>query len=182
MDTIRVSVLPQNEIRIIKEIIVVSDHENKDASLGSIFYERDFTSEYKLEEIMPEKRDFTYYLNYPKQEYFPVDDLDGIILQSIRNSFPKSIVRNFIYFSTADVQRLKNLKNRPTEESTILFSPVLFAQDYRTLSNSTQHFYCPKINIYRDAKKEDVENLAFFGNYDLNDKTILSRLRDVNFL
>lgn len=182
METIRISVLPQNEIRIIKEIIIVSDHENRDTSLGSIFYERDFSPEYKMEEIEEENRDFTYYLNYPKQEYFPTDDLDGIILQSIKNSFPKSIIRNFIYFSTADVQRLKNLKKRPIESTTILFSPLLISQNYQTLSNSNQHFYYPKINIYRDSKKEDAANLAFFGNFDLNDRTILSRLRDINFI
>ncbi|MGE6355331.1 hypothetical protein ACQKCJ_15800 [Flavobacterium sp. NPDC079362] len=182
METIRVNVLPQNEIRIIKEIIIVSDQENRDTSLGSIFYERYFSSEYKIEEIEEENRDFTYYLNYPKQEYFPIDDLDGIILQSIKNSFPKSSIRNFIYFSTGDVERLENLKNRPIEKTTIMFSPLLISQNYQTLSNSSQQFYRPEINIYRDSKKQDVENIAFFGNFDLNDRTILSRLRDINFI
>lgn len=182
METIRVNVLPQNEIRIIKEIIIVSDHENRDTSLGSIFYERDFSPQYKMEEIEEENRDFTYYLNYPKQDYFPIDDLDGIILQSIKNSFPKSIIRNFVHFSTADVQRLKNLRNRPIEKTTIMFSPLLISQNYQALSNSRQQFHHAEINIYRDSKKEDVENLAFFGIYDLNDSAILSRLRDINFI
>lgn len=57
-------------------------------------YKRILSTNYKFIEVPESQRDFSYYIDYPKQDLYPNDNVDNLILQSIRNSYPKSLVKN----------------------------------------------------------------------------------------
>jgi hypothetical protein len=91
METI--SFLPIDDMRILKQIIIVSDFpRDRELSVGYIVYERKLTDRYKFKEVDKKSDEFNYLLDYPKQELYPHDDVDDIILQAVQNLSSETII------------------------------------------------------------------------------------------
>jgi len=172
--------LPIEEMRIVKQIIVMTHSNDRDISLGYILYERKFTEEYKLKETPEEERDFSYYLEYPKQDTFPNDNIDDLILQAFRNQYPKSILRNHSVLCNIDVRNIETLKNRPVEQFFLEITPDFSGTDIYSLAGKSFDIYQKEINLYADFKIGTINRV--FGYYDLNDRNIIERIRTVNFI
>lgn len=178
-----ITVLPLEEIRVLKQIIIVNDSQkNDEISLGYILYERKMSQDYKFNETPKEKRDFKYYLDYPKQESFPNDKVDDIFLQSIKNRFPKSKLKNHLIICNVDLEKIKMLQNQPNESSQIQITPDFSVVDLSTIAGKQFEQAFKQIKIYADFRLEDIKNLAFFGYYDLNDVEIINKIQEIKFI
>ncbi len=178
-----ISVLPMEEIRVIKQIMLISEFaNNREYSIGYILYERKLTDNYKFKETPKEKKDFSDYLEYPRQDSYPNDNVDEIILQSIRNTFPKSTLRNYSLICNVDIDRVKILQNRPIEQSEITFTPDFSQVDIYELAGKSFNGLRKPVKIYSDFTKESIQNLYFQGYYNLEDREILNKIDKIDFI
>lgn len=180
MDEIKtITILPVDEFRVIKQIKIISEFaNNREYSIGYILYERRLTNDYSFKEVSKENNDFLYNLECPRQDSYPNDSVDEIILQSIRNSFPKSTARNYSLISTVDTENIKILQNRHIEQSEITFSPDFSQIDiYKHVGKSFSGLR-KSVKIYSNFTKENIQNLYFQGYYNLEDTEILDQIND----
>lgn len=184
MDNIKtISILPMEEIRVIKQIMIISEFaNNREYSIGYILYERKLSDTYKFKETPKEQRDFSYYLEYPRQDSYPNDNLDDIILQSVRNTFPKSTLRNYSLICNVDRDRIQMFQNRQFEQSEIAFTPDFSQIDIYELIGQSYSGLRKPIKIYNDFTKESIQNLYFQGYYNLGDKQILNKIDKIVFI
>jgi hypothetical protein len=178
-----VNILPIEECRIIKQIIIVSEVSNKEISIGYILYEREFSEKYKFSDVSEEeKKDFLYYLDFPKQKSYPKDNVDSLILQSVLNKFPKSFVKNYTLISSTDQERIATLQNIPTVKCILDFTPDFSKLDLYKLVGKQFDGLNFSVNLYSDLEKEQIQNQRFFGNYDLEETSILDDIQKIKFL
>lgn len=179
-----ITILPLEEIRVIKQIIIVSEYANsKDISIGYVLYERHLTGNYKFKEVPEAEKNFDYYFNYPNEALYPKDKLDDIIFQAVRNTFPKSAIRNHNVIFNVDKDKMKILQNRQFVESEMTFTPDFSQVDiYSTPARQSYVGLRKEIKIYNDFRLEDINHLAFNGYYNLNEKQILNDLDKISFI
>lgn len=178
-----ITVLPIDEMRVIKQIFIVTEsRQNNEISIGHILYERKFTTNYKFKETPKEERNFDYYLEYPKQDSYPNDQLDHLILQSIRNTYPKSVIRNHSVICNVDKEKIEVLRNRLTEKSSIKITPGFSDIDIYNIAGKQYKWIEKEITIYADSIFEEFKNPWFFGYYDVNESEILERIMEIKFL
>lgn len=181
MTRVSLSFLPAENWRILKQINLISAGTNGNLfSVGIIIYERPFSPHYKMKEISNEEKDFTYYLNYPKQEIFPSDDVDRIILNGVRSLYPNSIVVNDIICSSIDLEKIGYIQNRPSQEAHMTLSPD-FSNIY---PNINERYDCLKIafKVYTNFSSRHLQSLFFIGRYGLDKPGILDKVEKVVFL
>lgn len=164
-------------------MFIVSDFPNaKDHLIGYLLYERKLSATYKLKETPPEEKDFQYYLEYPRQDHFPADRLDAIILQAVQNLYPKSLVKNKQVIASTDEEQIRVMQRNRSEKSFILFTPGLSHLDLNRYAGRSFDCLRKKITIYSNSRKEKLDNIAFTGYYDITDRTILDELEAINFI
>lgn len=179
-----ITVLPIDELRVIKQIFLTkeSKHNDNDISIGYILYERKFTGNYKFTETPKEKRDFKYYLEYPRQDSYPNDSIDDLILQSVKNTYPKSIVKSHSLICNIDKEKIEILQDRPSEKSHIKITPDFSGRDFNKIAGREFDWIQKKITIYADSINEELKNVSFFGYYDLDDQEILPEVDEIKFI
>lgn len=183
MKTTTIKILPIEELRIIKQITLISQFaNNQDYSIGYILYERKLTKEYKFVETPEEEKDFKYYMEYPRQDSYPNDNIDELILQSIRNSFPKSTLRNHSIICNVDIDKKERMQNREFRINNIQFTPNFSQIDMNDLKGKSFEGLNISIKVYNDYKLEGIENLFFQGYYNLNDLNVLDELDTIQFI
>ncbi len=183
MENQTITLRPIDEMRIIKQIFLIYESGSKqDLSIGYIMYQRRFSDNYKFKETPKEQKDFSYYLDFPKQEMYPHDDVDETIFQAIKNTYLKSRLINFSLIFNVDSEKVTRLQNRTFEQSEIIFRPSISPFDFERYVG--QHFPVlrKQIKIYQDYTKESIQNIAFLGLYDLQDKSILDKINNIEFL
>lgn len=174
-------VFDEDQYRVIKQVFLISDFKNQEYTTGYFIYERKFSKNYRMHEVPEEKRDFEYRLTYPKQEYFPSDNLDNLILQSVKTAYPKSRVFNRIYCCTLDEENLERMRDRPHEKSEILFRPDFSSIDLLDLIGKELSVRYVDVNIYCDASSELIKNIAFVCYHPYNDTSIVEDLKTARF-
>ena len=181
--------LDMDEMKVLKQIIVISDRKNGEAELGSIIYTRPLTKHYNFkrqqEEDEKEKDSNTLsrlIQEYPKQRNFPNDRIDEIILGAIKSSHPKSIVRNDTILFNVDSEKIDVLTNRISIPSTIYFSPE-FSNASNFYDFVGKEFRAPKIdvNVYSFYKPEFLDGHIFYATYNASEENVLDDLRTVKF-
>lgn len=175
------SILPIKERKIIKQINIIKGQYSNNI-LGSIFYERDLSNTYKFKEISEESRDFDYYVDYPKQDNFPNDILDGIILQTIKNHYPYSRLNSFSKITSIDKLRFENLCNSRSNDGSVLLniSPNLSHENIDELKKDMLNSFKKRIIIHFPVKVN--MSYEFYGYYNLEDKEIIDKLDKITFL
>lgn len=179
--------LDENEMRILKQIIIVSDRQNGETEIGSIVYTRPLSPTYNLSKQKEEYKKAENSLDrlfheYPKQENYPVDRIDEIILTSVKKSYPKSIVRNDKILFNVDLEKLKRIKNK-----NVLNSSIYFAQEFSNITNFSEfagkEFKALKIDIkiYSYYRAEYLDGQIFYANYNIQEQNILNDLKTVIF-
>ncbi len=147
-----------------------------------ILYEREFSKNYKFKETKEEEKDFSYFISYPRQEDFPTDYIDNLILQAIQNNFPKSFIENQLIFTTSDIKQFKNLINRPFENSTITIRPDFAGQEYEKLIGVEFKAFYKDIRIFVDGSSQLIKGLNFYGNCNFEKRNeIIQRLEEIKF-
>lgn len=170
--------LEENEMKILKQIIIISGVQNE---LGSIIYTRPLTDNYnfkkKKEDDEKEKNLFgNSFQEYPKQENYPYDKLDEIILSSVRKDYPNSFCRNHSILLDVDKNIISKIKNRSVLKSYIFFRP-----------NLDEHFVedlCLQridINIYCNDQSKNLGKPTFYVRYDATEPFIMDNLSMVEF-
>lgn len=101
--------LEQSNWRVIKELRVVSKNKLR-LEIGSIFYQRVITNEYNIAEST-ETDPIKKLLDSPKQSSFPIDEIDNIILDAVKEKYPETYVRSFLAATNRDFERLENQIN-----------------------------------------------------------------------
>lgn len=124
MEPRTIKFLPLDQMRILKQIFIVNENKyDREVAVGYILYERKLTKEYKFSETPKEERDFRYYLEYPRQDSYPNDEVDDLILQSIKNTYPKSYLKNHSIICNVDTEKYDVLKKPENQPSVINVSP-----------------------------------------------------------
>lgn len=178
-----------DEMKVLKQIIIISDRKNGETELGSIIYTRPLTEHYNFKKQQEEDKKvkdsgtFSRLLQeYPKQKNFPNDRIDEIILEAIISSYPKSIVRNDTILFNVDSEKIDVLKNRMVIPSTIYFSPE-FSNASNFYDFVGKEFRAPKINVnvYSFYKPEFLDGHIFYATYNASEENILDDLKKVKF-
>lgn len=187
MKTHVITGLNHDQQRILKQIIIIADGNYNEIILGNIFYMRQATPNYNLAkqaeaDKVETDRFAKYFGDYPRQENYPSDEIDAIILAAVKKQYPKSIVRNDLILFNVDLEKLAVLKNKRIVNTKMYFAPE-FSLDDDIAKYANKTFSAPMIslNIYTDQSLSLVECLAFFGNYPVNNEPITKELSLVEF-
>lgn len=177
-----ISFLPIEEMRILKQIIIVSDFpKDRELSVGYIVYERILTDRYKFKETNKKSDGFDYLIDFPKQELYPHDDVDDIILQAVKNLYPKSTLRNHHLIFNVDRENIDRLKDRQTVTSQISFTPDFSSLNILSVGRRSFDGLVKQVTIYNDFSLDYIRNIAFNGYYNLKDQHILNKLNPIVF-
>ncbi|SHG90087.1 hypothetical protein SAMN05444388_10545 [Flavobacterium johnsoniae] len=175
--------LEPHEWKIMKEISIVSKNSyDVEIVIGVVYYQREITPIYKLGED-PEPNNIIRLINYPRQELFPHDRSDELILNAIKNKYPKSTVRNYEIFFTADKEKFEHLMKRPAEKAIIEIRPDFSQVEYSSLVGKEFRLFRKDINIYREFTRESVQ-YQFFSttcNFTKHEE-IIDELEKIEFL
>jgi hypothetical protein len=187
MEQIAMEWLPPEQYRILKQIQIVGNRNGSDVELGRIFYKRRFSSDYNLQkqaDADKEKKNALdkHIFGWPKQENYPVDYIDLMIISAVRDQFPNSNTRSDTMFHTFDLEKLQVYKRRLVYPSLICFSPDLSdLQDIYDLPEKAKEGFKAVANIYSYYNTEDLKNQVFFGTYDINGQPVRQSLLKVEF-
>lgn len=159
-----ITVLPVNEMKIIKQINLVIQNRNEiDITAGIILYEREFSEIYKFKEKPEEENDFFHFINYPKQEDYPSDELDSRILKAINLDFPRAQIKSDLLFSSSDVEHYKNITTRPFEKAELTFVPDFSGMNLNLLPRKSFTGFSKHITIYLNGSTEMIRDRIFKG-------------------
>lgn len=168
--------------KIMKEIYIVSQNSyDQEILIGEIAYLRKIQKDYYLEND-PEPDEFLRLLNYPKQELFPQDYLDEIILNSVKDKYPKSFVRNTEISFDSDIKKIKIITHVPKQIATFEVRPN-FSQINLSIFRQSFNFFIKNINIYQHFTADSIKGKYFTGICDFNtQKETYQKLDEIEFL
>jgi hypothetical protein len=172
-----------SEMKILKQIFIISDGQQGESVIGRVVYTRPLTIDYNLKKQQDEGNKLDRFLNdYPRQENYPTDRIDEIIFDSIRKAYPKSKLRNDTILFNVDLDKISILRNRKIIKSAIYFSPE-FSNITSIFDYVGKSFQAPqiKINIYSDYNPAFLDGQIFYAEYDVSEETVLEKLKTVNF-
>lgn len=171
------------DCKILKQIIIVSDRKYGETEIGSIFYKRNFTEDYKLNEVNEDEDPLDKLLyDYPKQENYPNDRLDEIIFESIKKNYPKSVLKNALIIFNVDLEKLEILKNKNSIKAKIYFTP--WSKTYSDLYQfAGKTFKSPEVDlhVYSNYSDEITQGQTFIASYLLEEENVLNKLSAVEF-
>ncbi|WP_143822016.1 hypothetical protein [Mucilaginibacter pedocola] len=179
-------VLDPSDMRILKHIYIIADGKHGDYHLASLIYLRKASENYKIIEGQQEEiSDFENLFNeHPKQENYPVDVVDSLVINAVKNAYPKSIVKGDIVVFNSDVEKIQILKNRRIKQVYLNITPNI-ADLYNDLpklrSMSFSGLDIP-LNIYTDYNPNKISHLRFFAKYKLDDVTAIEDFKEVEFV
>lgn len=168
--------------RIFKEVNVVSANQyGVEITIGAIIYDRKITNDYKLnEDTEPNK--IKRLIDHPKQDLFTVDEIDELILNAIKDKFPKSFVKSYQVIFDSDEKSFNYLLKRPFEKAIIKISPDFADIDiYSLAGKSIPHFY-KEINIYQDFTLDSIKSHVFRTNCNFErSEELIKNLKEIDF-
>ncbi len=179
-----ITVLPVEQVKIVKRIDLLTQNKNNiEIRIGFIVYEREFSPDYKFVEKKKDEKDFLYLSTYPKQEDYPSDEIDELILLSIKNTFSNSRIHSELLFSSFDTDNLNRLIKRPNEKANFIVRPEFYGQDLVFLVGKSFKAFIKNINVYVDGSSELIKLLTFNGYCKFeNHEEVYSRLDKIKFL
>jgi hypothetical protein len=187
MESRPITGLGLDQQRILKQIIIVTDGHYNEIVLGSIFYKRRASPDYNLmkqaeADKIETDRFAKYFGDYPRQENYPADEIDTMILAAVKRQYPKSILRSDLILFNVDLEKLALLKNKRIVGSQMYFAPE-FSLGSDLLKYVNKSFSAPTINfnIFTDQNLTLVEGLVFFGNYPVDNEPLIEMLSSVEF-
>ena len=175
--------LDLNDWKIMKEIHIVSKNSyDQEIVIGVIAYLRKIQKDYYLKDD-PEPNQFLKLLNYPKQELFPKDNLDDIILNSIKDRYPKSYVRNTQISFDSDLEKIKIITQVPKQAATIEIRPNFSQIDLSNILGQSFNVFNKSVNIYQHFLADSIKALYFTGTCDFeNREETFRQLYEIEFL
>ena len=172
-----------SEMKILKQIIIISDRQNGESVIGRVIYTRPLTVDYNLKKQQKEESELDMFLNeYPRQENYPTDRIDEIIFNSIRKAYPKVKLRNDTILFNVDLEKISILRNRNIIKSAIYFSPEFsnITNIFDYVGNTFQSFQI-NINIYSDYNSAFLDGQIFYAEYGVSEESVLEKLSTVKF-
>ncbi len=178
------TVLPIEQMKIIKRINFVTENKfNQDIIIGFIIYERNLSPTYKFDSKKTDENRFSYLVSYPKQESYPNDEIDNLILNTVKGIYPKSLVHNELLFSSIDVENLERLVKRPNEKTIFIISPDFSEMDVTDLIGKQFNCFRKSVNIYVDSSSDLIKNISLSGKCEFNRHNEIYKLLDtITFL
>lgn len=161
-----------SKIKIAKIINIVAPTDRGEMKVGSMIYTRPVnTTDYRMK---PSESDvFNPFEDYPKQSSFPSDVLDALVLKSVKEIYPNSVVYNKLIALNVDINYLDALQNFPTVDANIYLNPLV---DYDTMISQKRTEYTQfifPVKIYTEFKNEYLRTF-FSANYDLSVEDIIN--------
>jgi|TARA_B100000745_G_C19920257_1_gene309293 hypothetical protein len=178
-----IKMLDFQEWKILKEIHLVSmNSHQQEIIIGVIGYLRKVKQDYHLQEDT-EENEFLRLLNYPKQELFPKDEIDEIILTAVQDQFPKSFVRNTQISFDSDLEKIKIITQVPKQTARLEVRPNFTQVDLSTLVGQNLNFFMKDIHIYQHFTQDSIKGKYFTGvcDFDKQDE-VYGKLDQVEFL
>lgn len=180
MSIVRINLLDSKKWLIMKEIYIVSQ-KFQNQEIGVIRYLRKVDGKYKMKEDT-ETGMFRECFDYPKQELFPEDDLDKIILTSIKEQFSDSYVQNSLLLFDTDRDMIDTIRKTPRQTAIFDVMPFWTQNDLAKNGNGFEIFR-KEINIYQYYTGESIKNNRFIGYCDFNScQDTYKRLDEIEFL
>lgn len=178
-----IKMLDFKDWKIMKEIYLVSQNSyDQEIVIGVIAYLRRIQRDYYLQDD-PEPNKFLRLLNYPKQELFPEDNLDKIILDAVKTQYPKSFVRNSEISFDSDLEKIKIITQVPSQIAKLEVRPNFSQVDLSSLVGQQFKFFMKDINIYQHFTIDSIKGKYFTGvcDYDSQEETY-NKLDEIEFL
>lgn len=171
------------EWKIMKEIHIVSQNSyDQEIVIGVIAYLRKIQKDYYLKKD-PEPNEFLRLLNYPKQDLFPQDYLDEIILNSVKEKHPKSFVRNTEISFDSDIEKINIITQVPKQLARFEVRPNFSQVDLSKFVGQSLYFFIKDINIYQHFTADSIKGKYFTGICDFNTQTeTYKKLDEIEFL
>jgi hypothetical protein len=188
METIALEWLGLENSKFLKQVVIVSNRNNNEITIGTIFYTRPFNENYTLNSHNEDENNNSNSIDkfiggYPKQKDYPSDELDEVIIEAIRKQYPKAFVKNSLLIFKHELENLKFLKDKNEVECTMLFTPAFL--DFMDLGKFVNKNYMANVitfKIYTYHEIEIIPNQFFYVNYPFDDKEIPKKLEALKFV
>ena len=179
----KIKMLDFQDWKIMKEILIISRNSHEqEIVIGVISYLRKIGKNYYLQDDT-EKDELLKCLNYPKQELFPQDVIDEIILSAVRLLFPKSFVRNSTISFDSDLERIKIITQIPKQNAKLEIRPDFSQVNSSKLIGQEFNLFIKDINIYQHFTTDSIKGKYFIGICDFHSQEdIYQKLDEIEFL
>ncbi|WP_461378042.1 hypothetical protein [Cloacibacterium normanense] len=188
MKTKTIEGLNIEDCRVLKEIFIIGDRNFGESTIGQIFYKRKINENYNFikQKEYDERKENTLLEKllegYPKQENYPNDELDDLILSGIKQQYPKSKIKNSLILFNIDLENLEILKNQNRFPSKFYITPVINnMSDFFMYSGKS--FESPELdlNIFSNYSNIFMENHSFSFHYDIENNNLKTLLSTIEF-
>jgi hypothetical protein len=178
-----IKMLDFKDWKILKEINIVSMNSyGQELVIGKLLYLREVRKDYYLKEDT-EENELLRLLQYPKQELFPHDELDEILLNSIKTQFPNSTVFNSTVSFNSDLKKIETIAKVPKHPATLEVRPDFSQVDVSKLIGKDLNVFIKQINIYQYFTQESITGKYFTGVCDYNrHEEIYNKLETIEIL
>ena len=159
------TMLRPDEARFLKQILINSENLNELFALGYIMYERKMTPNYR----MKLKSEGAINLEYPEESDFPTDELDDLILNVIKQTYSKTVVKTSWIISTLDEEHIQFLKEKPNDKALLQIHPIIRANmDFPKIGLQNIQRYKKEIPIYTYNRQSSISNIAFTATFEIS--------------
>ena len=187
MKTKTIQGLNIEDCRILKKISIIADRNYGESEIGQIFYKRKINENYNFikqaEADKIEKNRFENLLyGYPREENYPNDEFDDLILDGIKYKYPKSIVKNDLILFNSDLENLEILKNQNLIPAKLYFIPKI-NDTSRIFLYAGKEFNSPEfdLNIYSNYSTEFQRKHIFNAEYDIESQDVNYIISNIEF-
>lgn len=175
--------LDPSEWRILK-VIRLSGRIGKETKYvkGVLLYTRPFSTDYKLK-ARPDVPSIEKCLYGLREEDYPNDRLDEIILNAVKAQFPDSICSTDRILFEDDLEKVDRFKKKASITAEMLFSLNFQGVDLYVNEGELFNEKRLSLNIYTDCPREKIlENLSFKASYRVvSEKPLVDVLASVKF-
>jgi hypothetical protein len=179
-----ISWLEPKDMRILKQITIISNKAIGDYEVGQILYTRPFSSDYRLKELSKEEKESNSFdrMFGNNQSQYPADKMDLMILDAIKAKFPKTVCYSDTILFNTDIEKISNLKNKQVAKAIFHFQPKFESHEeiIAAIRNTYPYVEMP-INIYSYQLSDINKDQHFYAKYNAQEEKILATLSIINF-
>lgn len=161
MDSV-IRLLSTDNLNVLKRIVFSRKLSDNRVQQAEILYLRKLSADYRMneKEVVDERERLERLMKGTPEEEYPKDDLDGLILESVKNQFGNAKVRSKLILFSTDLDDLQVYKNVHCHHTTLLVSPEMSSQ------TTTQLVMLDGLEMFNVNLDVFVENIFYQDAFD----------------
>ncbi len=168
-ETSTLHMMDEEERGVLKKIILNIPTKFGPEEVGYIIYKRPLSNNYKVKEY---SEDINFFGGYPEEKSFPHDEFDELMLNSVKNIYPKSRMQSKLLLFNTDREYISRLMDIPSEKGRICILPFVTYNMLKMNPSISYSGYEISIDVYMICPYESLQT-HFSSSFNIELKNVL---------